>query len=69
MPFYQAVSQEDTMVVDNDASTKKKKRYPKIIYIFAFFYFAFSCGMEGFFQSQTFWNSNFILFVYCSVQT
>ena len=54
MPFYQAVNQEDTMVVDNDASTKKKKRYPKIIYIFAFFYFAFSCGMEGFFQSQTF---------------
>ena len=57
MPFYKAVSQEDaTMMEDEEESTigKKEKRFPKLIYIFAFLYFAFSCGMEGFFQSQTF---------------
>ena len=57
MPFYKAVSQEDTtMMEDEEDGTieKKKKRFPKLIYIFAFLYFAFSCGMEGFFQSQTF---------------
>ena len=57
MPFYKAVSQEDTtMMEDEEESTirEKGKRFPKLIYSFAFLYFAFSCGMEGFFQSQTF---------------
>ena len=56
MPFYKAVSQEDTIVDDQEDSTTKKKdkRFPKLIFMFAFLYFAFSCGMEGFFQSQTF---------------
>ena len=55
MPFYKAVSQEDSMVEDENSPIKKKeKRFPNLIYMFAFLYFAFSCGMEGFFQSQTF---------------
>ena len=55
MPFYKAVSQEDSMVDDENSPIKKKeKRFPNLIYMFAFLYFAFSCGMEGFFQSQTF---------------
>merc|ERR1712029_1162148 len=31
-----------------------KKKYSGAILVLAFFYFAFSCGIEGFFQSQTF---------------
>lgn len=55
MPFYKAVSQEDPIVDDENSPIKKKgKRFPNLIYMFAFLYFAFSCGMEGFFQSQTF---------------
>ena len=55
MPFYKAVSQEDSMVDDENSPIKKnEKRFPNLIYMFAFLYFAFSCGMEGFFQSQTF---------------
>ena len=60
MPTYQTVSQEE---VDGDSSSatsssiqsnKHSSYKSKLIYILAFFYFTFSCGMESFFQSQTF---------------
>ena len=50
--FYKQVDQEDSGEVLQKQFTKKK--YSGAILFLAFFYFAFSCGIEGFFQSQTF---------------
>ena len=59
MPTYQTVSQEegdgDSSSATNSSIQSNKHSYKsKLIYILAFFYFTFSCGMESFFQSQTF---------------
>ena len=59
MPTYQAVSQEDgdedsSSATSSSIQSNKHSYKSKLIYILAFFYFTFSCGMESFFQSQTF---------------
>eukprot|EP00092_Neocalanus_flemingeri_P035684 GFUD01038850.1.p1 GENE.GFUD01038850.1~~GFUD01038850.1.p1 ORF type:complete len:455 (-),score=72.17 GFUD01038850.1:48-1412(-) len=52
--FYETVSQDDTGISMPWTKKEKKTKHPKITLFLAFFYFAFSCGLEGFFQSQTF---------------
>ena len=54
MPVYEKVNTEETMVVNSDSDVVEKKVNSRLIYVLSFLYFAFSCGMEGFFQSQTF---------------
>ena len=51
--FYEVVSSRERTISDEHSKTKSSKS-SALIYLLAFFYFAFSCGMEGFFQSQTF---------------
>ena len=51
--FYKQVDQEEAGEATSPAQCTKKK-YSRAILFLAFFYFAFSCGIEGFFQSQTF---------------
>merc|ERR1712123_399455 len=51
--FYETVSQDDTKV-ESGGEQQKKTKHSKLTLILSFFYFAFSCGLEGFFQSQTF---------------
>jgi len=51
--FYETVSQDDTKV-ESGGEQHKKTKHSKLTLILSFFYFAFSCGLEGFFQSQTF---------------
>jgi len=52
--FYEAVDTEDTKEDTTEEEQKKKTNYPRIIFFLSFLYFSFSCGLEGFFQSQTF---------------
>jgi len=55
--FYENVSQDDCKLsLGSIIGTKQqqKTKHSKITLLLAFFYFAFSCGLEGFFQSQTF---------------
>ena len=59
MPTYQTVSQEEgdgdsSSATSSSIQSNKHAYKSKLIYILAFFYFTFSCGMESFFQSQTF---------------
>jgi len=51
--FYETVSQEETKLECGRAS-KQGTKHSKLTLLLAFFYFSFSCGLEGFFQSQTF---------------
>ena len=48
--YYDAVATEDQRNMDD----KPKSSYEKLILVFAYLFFAFSCGIEGFFQSQTY---------------
>ena len=50
--FHKQVNEKDVGKAVPKQCTKKK--YSGAILFLAFFYFAFSCGIEGFFQSQTF---------------
>jgi len=52
--FYEAVSTDDTKLDGTEGDQKKRTSHPRIIFLLSFFYFSFSCGLEGFFQSQTF---------------
>jgi len=54
MPIYTAISQEEPLKGASTNHENIRKQNSRIIYFLSFFYFAFSCGMEGFFQSQTF---------------
>ena len=51
--FYETVSQDETKLECGKANQQGTK-HPKLTLLLAFFYFTFSCGLEGFFQSQTF---------------
>ena len=50
--FHKKVNEKDIGKAVPKQCTNKK--YSGAILFLAFFYFAFSCGIEGFFQSQTF---------------
>jgi len=59
--YYQPVSQADTPPGQEEQQEEEVKlpqagqtRFPIAVFCLAFIYFAFSCGLEGFFQSQTF---------------
>ena len=53
--FYEAVSPTDEVVSEPSMDSKPRRSISFfLIYVLAFFYFAFSCGMESFFQSQSF---------------
>jgi hypothetical protein len=52
--FYEAVTTDDTKLEANEEEQEKKAKHPKLTFLLSFFYFSFSCGLEGFFQSQTF---------------
>jgi len=54
--FYESIAKHE---VDGDGTLEEGKtieraKHQKTLLVFAFFYFAFTCGIEGFFQSQTF---------------
>ena len=53
--FYEAVAQDEKVDQHSKDRTKPMATGKMLITFFlAFLYFSFSCGLEGFFQSQTF---------------
>jgi len=53
--FYESLAKhnEDVFTPKNNKTIERPK-HQKSLLVLAFFYFAFTCGIEGFFQSQTF---------------
>jgi hypothetical protein len=53
--FYETIVQDDeTIPIPESKKELENTKNTKSTLLLAFFYFAFSCGLEGFFQSQTF---------------
>lgn len=53
--FYENIPKNDQEIFHGEAETvMKKTKHQKGVLLLALFYFAFTCGIEGFFQSQTF---------------
>ena len=53
--FYESLAKYEEDVSTHEGNEiKERPKHQKSLLVLAFFYFAFTCGIEGFFQSQTF---------------
>jgi len=53
--FYECISQDESALSFPTVTKQHKETmHSKVIFLLAFLYFSCSCGLEGFFQSQTF---------------